>query len=151
GSGTNSINLAFATAAVNLDLNFTGLAQTIDAVGNQLTLNGQFQNLTGSLFGDALRLGPTHASAKIGSAAANNLTQYTPAPAGEAGSAITIAYTDPQAPNQPLQVLVNGTAITIRLATDASGAIISKPADIVQAVNANPLAHVLVTAQTIGN
>jgi Ca2+-binding RTX toxin-like protein len=148
---TNALSFAQAGAAINVDLNFTGLAQTIDALGNQLTLNGQFQSVNASLFSDTVILGPTHASVRVGTSAAGNLTQYTALQAGNPGNAITISYVYPGTPSSPLSVVVMGTDIAVFLATDANGAVISKPADIVKAINANPLANQLVVAQVVGN
>src|SRR5262249_13043917 len=91
GPGTqNAPNFRSLTTPVRVDLNFTGLAQSIGG-GNTLTLTGQFQSATVGSF-SALTLGPTHASVQVGTAAANNLTRYTAVQSGDAGAAISITY-----------------------------------------------------------
>src|SRR5439155_17804168 len=54
-----------------------------------------------------------HATAQVGTAAANNLTLYTAVAAGDAGNAISIAYVKPGLANQPLSVAVSGTDIKV--------------------------------------
>src|SRR5439155_21883841 len=128
------------------DVNLAAQTQTIDALGNTLSLFGAFQNLTGSAFGDSLRFGPTRGSAKIGSLASSNLTQYTAGQAGDAGNAITIAYVvDASIVDGLPFVTVANQDITVHLAPVGNTA-----AQVAQAVTANPAAHALVTAQAVG-
>ncbi len=68
----------------------------------------------------------------------------------EGGNQIQAEFLNPGAPNQPLTVAVNGNRITVWLATDATGALISTAAQVVAAINAHPEASALVTAYTYG-
>jgi anaerobic selenocysteine-containing dehydrogenase len=71
---------------------------------------------------------------------------FTAKPSGEVGNSYTIQYLDPSAPLGVPSVGVVGTAITVNLETDGSGAIKSTAADIVDAVNGFPAAFALVKA-----
>lgn len=64
----------------------------------------------------------------------------------EGGNGIVVRFVNPGAPNQPLTVSVDGTTITVSLATNASGALISTAAQVIAALNAN--AGNLITAHT---
>jgi len=75
---------------------------------------------------------------------------FTAVAPGADGHDITITIVDPGAPNAPLSVSVAGDAITISLATDASGMPVSTAAQVVSAVNANPAASTLVSASAGG-
>ncbi|WP_051325115.1 M14 family metallopeptidase [Candidatus Solirubrobacter pratensis] len=65
----------------------------------------------------------------------------------DGGNNITAQLKDPGAPSSPLSVSVAGPAITVNLATDATGAITSTAGQVVDAINASPAASSLVTAQ----
>jgi Zinc carboxypeptidase/Chitobiase/beta-hexosaminidase C-terminal domain len=67
------------------------------------------------------------------------------------GNVITARFTNPGVPNSPLSVSVVGSDISVGLATDATGALVSTAAQVVAAVNASPDASALVTAQTFEN
>lgn len=60
------------------------------------------------------------------------------------GNAITIAYVDPEGPDELLSVDVDGTAITVNLATDDEEAITSTAAEIQAAIEASGAANALV-------
>ncbi|HWK24963.1 MAG TPA: M14 family zinc carboxypeptidase [Solirubrobacter sp.] len=62
------------------------------------------------------------------------------------GNDITAQITPSAGPDQTLNVSVSGTAITVRPATDATGAITSTAAQVVDAINANQPASDLVFA-----
>ncbi|HEY6891641.1 MAG TPA: M14 family zinc carboxypeptidase [Solirubrobacter sp.] len=64
----------------------------------------------------------------------------------EGGNAITAQLRDPAANNAALSVSVAGNAITVNLATGATGALTSTAAQVIDAINANPAASALVTA-----
>jgi hypothetical protein len=66
----------------------------------------------------------------------------------DGGNGITAEFKDPLAANAPLGVAVTGSAITVNLATDATGKITSTAAQIVSALNADPAASALVSAET---
>jgi hypothetical protein len=64
------------------------------------------------------------------------------------GNDITAELKDPGAPSAPLSVSVAGNAITVNLATDATGKITSTAAQVVSAINGNQAASDLVSAST---
>ena len=59
---------------------------------------------------------------------------------------VTYQQLNPGAPNSPLSVSVTGHAITVNLATDATGALSSTTDQVIAAINANPAASALVWA-----
>jgi hypothetical protein len=87
----------------------------------------------------------THAALSTNLAGDNNDVVWTAVVGGAAGNNTTIAYVDPAGNNQPLGVVVAGTAITVNLATDGAGAITSTADDIKDEVAATPAAAALVT------
>lgn len=66
--------------------------------------------------------------------AAADLT-YTAYAYGESGNSITVTHVDPEAADQELSVTVDGTDITVSLATDGLEAITSTAAEVKAAVN----------------
>jgi hypothetical protein len=64
----------------------------------------------------------------------------------EGGNLVSAAFTDPGAPNAPLLVAVDGSAITVSLATGPDGALTSTAAQVKDAINASAGASALVTA-----
>ncbi|HET6549539.1 MAG TPA: hypothetical protein VFG79_13830, partial [Solirubrobacter sp.] len=64
----------------------------------------------------------------------------------DGGNDIRVRLANPNANDEPLFVGVNGSMIRVYLATDASGAITSTAADVVDAINGNAAASALVTA-----
>jgi len=66
----------------------------------------------------------------------------------EGGNGIVVSIAEPGGADQPLSISVEGNAITVHPATDASGAVTSTAAQVVAAINADPAAGQLVTAYT---
>jgi hypothetical protein len=64
----------------------------------------------------------------------------------EGGNGLVVETVDPGAADQPLDVSVSDGTVSIKLATDASGAVTSTAADIIAAVNADSNASALVRA-----
>jgi hypothetical protein len=81
----------------------------------------------------------------VNPAGAENAITYTAVDYGAVGNAITIAYVDPEDNDAVLGVDVNGTAITVNLATGEAGAITSTAAQIKTAIEAEAAAAALVT------
>lgn len=79
------------------------------------------------------------AGALLGDAANNNAIAVTAAAAGLPGNLISVALVDPGAVSQPLGVTVVGNAITVSLATDVGGAILSTAAEVIAALDAEAL------------
>jgi zinc carboxypeptidase/PA domain-containing protein/chitobiase/beta-hexosaminidase-like protein len=69
----------------------------------------------------------------------------------EGGNDIKAQFVNPGAANSPLSVSALGNEITVRLATNASGALSSTAAQVVAAINASPAASALVKALTFQN
>jgi hypothetical protein len=70
---------------------------------------------------------------------------------GPGGNSISFAALDPNGAFFPLTASLTGTEITLGLATDAGGAIVTTAAQAVAALNASPAISSLVTAALIGN
>lgn len=79
------------------------------------------------------------ASLELGAAANNNAIKITAATAGLPGNLITVALVDPGAASQALAVNVIGNAITVSLATDVDGSILSTAAEVITALDAEVL------------
>ncbi len=94
--------------------------------------------------------GSSLATGLIDPAGDHNAVEFTaldvPAWAGAAGNAIRVEYVDPGAASQPLTITVAGNDISVSLATDGAGNIISTADDVIAAINADPAASLMVTA-----
>jgi Zinc carboxypeptidase/Chitobiase/beta-hexosaminidase C-terminal domain len=66
----------------------------------------------------------------------------------EGGNDITAEFVNPGIPDAPLTVTATGKGILVSLATDATGAITSTAAQVVDAINASEPAHALAVALT---
>jgi len=66
----------------------------------------------------------------------------------EGGNDITAEFRNPGAPNSPLSVLVTGKDILVNLGTDATGALSSTAAQVVEAINSTAAANELAVALT---
>lgn len=88
------------------------------------------------------------AQALFGDSDQNRLYVTTHAYGSEGGNEVTVELDDPGAAHSPLTVSVAGDAITVSLATDASGAVVSTADQVVDAINAHAAASSLVTAAT---
>jgi hypothetical protein len=88
----------------------------------------------------------TAATLTLGRAAVNTAIEVTAAAAGAEGNDITVQLVDPETNSATLAVSVSGKAITVTLATDASGVITSTADEVVTAVNAETDAAALVSA-----
>ena len=88
------------------------------------------------------------AQAQFGTTAAPQSIVYVTSTAygSEGGNDITMSLVDPGAAGSPLTVSVLGKDVTVRLATDGSGALTSTAAQVVAAVNGTAAAAGLLTA-----
>lgn len=98
------------------------------------------------LLGTAPAADPAAATLTTGLVASNNAITFTADAEGANGNDITVALVNPGGNNITLLVSCTGTAISVRLATDGSGAITSTATLVIAAVNAHPAASALVTA-----
>lgn len=76
---------------------------------------------------------------------------FTKAWGHEGGNNVQAEFLNPQAESAPLTVSVAGSRITVRLATSATGALVSTAARVRDALNNDPAASALVTAYTWAN
>jgi len=81
----------------------------------------------------------------------NNDLKYTSKLNGALGNAITVEYVDPDGVNAELAVSVDGTAITVSLATGAAKAITTTASDIATAIAAHAEANALVAVANAGS
>lgn len=81
---------------------------------------------------------------------ANSDMTYTAVAYGTTGNDISIVHVDPSANDAALAVSVDGTIITVSLATGVAGAITSTAAEVKAAVNAHAGASLLVLAEAEG-
>jgi phage tail sheath protein FI len=89
------------------------------------------------------------ASTTIDFAAVNSGAVFTAAAAGSDGNQIRVRYVDPADVSQVLAVTVVGNDITVSLATDIEGELVSTAAEVIAAVNAEVSASALVIASLV--
>lgn len=122
------------------DISATGGSSPPNAT-SEMTLTMNLDADADALTASALTLDSTNALADVSLAAVTG---------GQAGNGISVRFVDPSAASQALAVSVSGSAITVSLATDGTGAITSTAAQVAAAINANPSASALVTATPEG-
>jgi hypothetical protein len=83
-----------------------------------------------------------------GSTTANVVVLRSQAYGHEGGNDLTFAVVNPGAANAPLSVSVDGAAVTVSQSTNASGAATGTAAQIVAAINGDPVASQVVDAHT---
>lgn len=86
------------------------------------------------------------ASMTLSNAASNTSITYTAAEAGTSGNTIRVRYNDPGTASSELDITVAGYDISVSLATDVEGLVISTANEVADAINAAPEARALVTA-----
>ncbi|PZG15831.1 M14 family zinc carboxypeptidase [Nonomuraea aridisoli] len=77
-----------------------------------------------------------HAQAVLGTPPAAAVVVTSNAYGSEGGNDLSVELVDPGAPGRPLQVSLDGKLVTVSLATDASGALVSTAAQVAAAINA---------------
>lgn len=80
----------------------------------------------------------------------NNGLTWTAVSAGAAGNDVSVFLQNPQANSAALAVAVNGTVITVSLATDVSGVITSTAGDVITAITADTAASALLSVANTG-
>lgn len=108
-------------------------------------LNSELRNTME--FGDRIKYGFTNARYETKLQGDENDLVFTAVQEGAPGENISIEYADPGAANQALSVVVNGNAITVNLATDATGQITTTAEDIFAAIQNDPAASALVAVE----
>lgn len=91
------------------------------------------------------------ASAIINGLAANGELTYTAASVGINGNNIRITHVNPGAPSAAIDVSVDQKKITVTLATDATGELLSTADEVATAINADSAASALVSAAASGD
>lgn len=86
------------------------------------------------------------ASLVLGAIIANNALLFTSAREGVAGNTTSVRFADPAASDAALAVTVDGVAVTVSLATDETGVIITTAAEVIAAIAGSAEASALVTA-----
>lgn len=90
-------------------------------------------------------------SLTTGTAASDNGITWTAKADGTLGDAVSVALIDPAANSASLSIAVNGNAITVSLATDASGVITTTATALQTAIEADADAASLVTVADTGD
>ncbi len=91
------------------------------------------------------------ASAIINGLAANGELTYTAAEIGTTGNNIRITHVNPGTPSAAIDVSVEQKKITVSLATDAAGELLSTADEVATAINADSAASALVGAAASGD
>ena len=91
------------------------------------------------------------ASATITGQNTNGTLTYTAAAIGTGGNNITITHLDPGEPSTAINVAVSDRHITVTLATDADGEILSTANEVASAIDALSAANGLVSVAVNGN
>jgi hypothetical protein len=90
---------------------------------------------------------PLPASLTTALTGTNNDLKFTAVTPGAAGNSITVTYVDPPTNNATLSVDVDGTDITVNLATNGSSAVTSTAAQVAAAIAASVEASRLVSVE----
>lgn len=150
-TGAVTSTAAEIMAAVNLNASASALVQAAHAPGSDGA------GLVSALGPQNLGQGAASAAfiSNVASlttdlAGADNDLNFSAGAAGTAGEAIRIQYLDPGAVGQALSVSVSGREITVRLATDGTGAVTSTAAQVMAAINADVAASALAQASLAG-
>ncbi len=142
--------LTAAALALNTAKNLAAAYHTIDAddVANGMALAApRPERLIIHVKNAAKETKATLTTALTGN---NNDLKYTSKLNGALGNAITVEYVDPDGVNAELAVSVDGTAITVSLATGATKAITTTASDIATAIAAHAEANALVAVANAG-
>ncbi|MBW1709094.1 MAG: hypothetical protein JRG97_08155 [Deltaproteobacteria bacterium] len=142
---TKGLNILDATAGLSTFSTYTGQVTSSGTyTGNQSKVYMVEITTTGGVEAQYATLTTNFDSA-------NDDLTFTAKTEGQIGENISIEYVDPLAINQPLGVVVNDLGggvydIQVNLATDGIGAVTSTAAEVMNAINTDPNASVLITA-----
>ena len=110
-------------------------------------LNDELQN---SLeFGSEIQYAHEYARLETTMDGTENDLIFTALTAGAPGEEFSVEFVDPGAANQALNITVNGGAISVSLATDSAGQVISTAEEISSAINSHPIAKTMVAADVV--
>lgn len=140
---------------------YVALAVTVDDTGVVANASGKKIVPAGCIVGGATKPTLEHenepvadkyspvavaASLTTGTAESKNAILWTAVKAGLAGNGISVALVDPAGASKSLAVTVADNDISVSLATDAGGSVISTAAEVSAAINADASAKLLVLA-----
>ncbi|MBW2061043.1 MAG: flagellar hook-associated protein FlgL [Deltaproteobacteria bacterium] len=130
---------ALVTASLAPGSDGSGVVSDMSGVPRNLSRGFSYASLTTNF-----------ASLTTSLADANDDLRLTAQNAGESGNDIRIRYVDPGASGQSLTIAVDGNDITVNLATDGTGAITTTATQVMNAINGDPEASALVSADLAG-
>lgn len=161
----SAINELLTTIGDVSSLTTTEQSEIVGAINELVTSIGTLSSLTttaqsnlvaainevvGKLGAEATPVDGVKAAVTIDMTNPNGDLTYTAKDYGTAGNSITVTHVDPSANDQSLAIAVDGTDITITLATDGSGTITSTANDIKTAIEADSEANALVAVTVEG-
>lgn len=135
------------------------LQQVVDAIATDQTAGGAAEFITTDVTnigtGTTLAIAAASQSFTDGHDGLNNDVTFTDVRADSSVGDVRVAFADPGANDSPLSITIGGTAndpdITVNLATDANGNIISTAADVAAAIAADGAASLIVSAEASGD
>ncbi|MDR2527941.1 MAG: hypothetical protein LBD04_02840 [Synergistaceae bacterium] len=145
--GRNEILATYPGGISSVTVQVSDVGLTADEHGRKILPAGTIVGgINGSVFEDATRMVARGGAATLRTAlpGGDNDVEFV----AKTGGATTVAYVKP-APSAPLSVAVAGGNITVTLATNAPGDIVSTANDVKNAVNATGASAALVEAKNI--
>jgi hypothetical protein len=130
------------------DLNFNITVKNVDSEDVEIT---QVRFDSGSVPGTYEILGQRASFTTAAFATVDDQLTFVARDPGEAGNDISITYVDPSAINQSLSVELDGTDITVNLATNGSGTITSTAAQVRTALLADDDISALIYCDLVGD
>ncbi|MDA0809665.1 MAG: flagellin [Planctomycetota bacterium] len=133
------------------------LADVVTAIADDQTAGGaaEFITSSGDTGGTTLVTSAAATTFTDGNDGLNNDVSFTDVRSDPSVGTARVAFADPGSADQALSITIGGTAndpdITVNLATDADGNIISTAADVAAAINADAAASLIVNATAEGD
>tara|TARA_R110002072_G_scaffold303099_1_gene493363 strand:+ start:37051 stop:39555 length:2505 start_codon:yes stop_codon:yes gene_type:complete len=146
------------TVSVTLGAGAT-LQEVVDIIAADQTAGGAAEFITTDTTnigtGTTLAIAAAATTFTDGNDGLNNDVSFTDVRSDPSVGTARVAFADPAAADQALSITIGGTAndpdITVNLATDADGNIISTAADVAAAINADASASLIVNATAEGD
>lgn len=146
------------TVSVTLGAGAT-LQDVVDAIAADQTAGGAAEFITTDVAnigtGTTLAIAAAATTFTDGNDGLNNDVSFTDVRSDPSVGTARVEFADPGAADQALSITIGGTAndpdITVNLATDADGNIISTAADVAAAINADAAASLIVNATAEGD
>ncbi|NQV23254.1 MAG: hypothetical protein HQ518_02710 [Rhodopirellula sp.] len=163
GAGTLATAATDANGDVTVSVTFGAgatLQDVVDAIAADQTAGGAAEFITTDVtnIGTGTTLAAATGGPQLftdGHDGLNNDVSFTDVRSDPSVGTARVAFADPSAADQALSITIGGTAtdpdITVNLATDADGNIISTAADVAAAINADAAASLIVNASAEGD